>query len=459
MTLNTRLPNGPQAPRWLQKLQYTLKPFTYMDTAAQRYGDIFNAPVIGNHPVVLFISNPQALQRIFTNDNKQFIAPPNQLMQPLVGDYSIFTMEGSRHRRERRLLMPPFHGERMQAYGQLMCELADKSSNSLPIGTVFSARQLAQEISLEVILRVVFGIYQGERFNQLKSLIVNLTDSLKSPLIGGLLFFPSLQKDLGTRSPWGYFRHLQRQMKELVHAEIHARRSDLEANRGNQNNGLGSDILSLLISARDETGQAMSDAELHDELITLLIAGHETTATAIAWALYWIHRHPQVHQKLLAELQSLGKAPDPTQIVQLPYLTAVCYETLRIFPVAVLTVPREVKEPVELMGYQLEPGVRLYGCIYLTHHRPDLYPQSQLFKPERFLERQFSPYEFFPFGGGVRRCIGEALAQFEMKLVLATMLSHYQLALTDQTPEYPQRRGITFAPAKGVQMVLQEKRL
>jgi cytochrome P450 len=238
-------------------------------------------------------------------------------------------------------------------------------------------------------------------------------------------------------------------MSELVYAEIRARR--------NQNHALGLDILSLLISAHDEIGKPMTDAELHDQLITLLLAGQETTASAIAWALYSIHRHPEVSKKLLVELNHLGEAPDPTTIVQLPYLTAVCHETLRLFPVAVLTVPREVKEPVELMGYQLEPEMRLYGCIYLTHQRPDLYPEPKLFKPERFLERQFSPYEFLPFGGGARRCIGEALAQFEMKLVLATMLSRYRLAIADQSPEYPQRRGVTFAPARGVQMVLEEK--
>lgn len=448
MISKPRLPNGPQAPRWLQKIQYTRNSIAYMD-AAQRYGDIFNAPVIGNHDVVLFVSNPQALQRIFVNDTKQFIAPPHQLLQPIVGDYSIFMLEGSRHRRERRLLMPPFHGERMQTYGQLICELVEKSMSSLSIGTRFSARHLAQEISLEVILKVVFGINQEDRFNHLKSLIVNLTDSFQSPFIGGLLFFPSLQKDWGTRSPWGYFRSLQRQISELLYTEIRERR--------NQNHALGSDILSVLISARDETGQPMTDAELHDELITLLIAGQDTTATAIAWALYGIHRHPQVGEKLIVELNHLGKSPEPTNIVQLPYLTAVCHETLRLFPVAILTVPREVKEPVELMGYQLEPGIRLYGCIYLTHQRPDLYPEPKLFQPERFLERQFSPYEFIPFGGGARRCIGEALALFEMKLVLATMLSHYRLAMADQSPEHPQRRGVTFAPARGVQMVLKEK--
>lgn len=337
----------------------------------------------------------------------------------------------------------------MQTYGQSICELVDKAMSSLSIGTPFSARQLAQEISLEVILKVVFGIYQEDRFDRLKSLVVNFTDSLQSPLIGGLLYFPSLQKDWGPRSPWGYLRSVQRQISELVYAEIRARRS--------QNHALGSDILSLMISARDETGKPMTDSELHDELITLLIAGQDTTATAIAWGLYGIHRHPQVGEKLLVELDRLGKSPEPTTIVQLPYLTAVCHETLRLFPTVILTNSREVKEPVELMGYQLEPGMRLYGCIYLTHQRPDLYPEPKLFKPERFLERQFSPYEFLPFGSGARRCIGEALASFEMKLVLATMLSRYRLAMADRYPEYPQRRGVTFAPARGVQMVLEEK--
>jgi cytochrome P450 family 110 len=455
MIPKTDLPAGSQAPRWLQKIQYTRNSIAYMEAAAQRYGEVFNAPVIGDHPVVLFVSNPQALQGIFLNDTKQLITPPNQLLQPLVGDHSLFALQGSRHRRERRLLMPPFHGERMRTYGELICELADKAMSSLSINTQFSARQLAQEISLAVILKVVFGIYQEERFQHLKSLIIQFTDSLQSPFIGGLLFFPSLQKDWGTRSPWGYLRHLQRQMRELIYAEISLKRSGSEGNYHSQQ--IGSDILSLLMSARDEAGQPMSDAELHDELLTLLLAGYETTATAIAWAMYWIHRHPEVGEKLIVELNHLGKNPDPITLVQLPYLTAACNESLRLFPVVTLTFPREVKEPVELMGYHLEPGTRLYGCIYLIHQRPDLYPNPKLFKPERFLEQQFSPYEFLPFGGGARRCIGEALAQFEMKLVIATLLSHYRFALVDQSPEYPQRRGVTFTPARGVQMVLKEK--
>lgn len=442
------IPDGPKTPRWLQKLQYTVNPLAYMDAAAQQYGHIFNAPIVGNHPLILLISDPEALQRVFSSDTKQFIGPRNRLIEPIVGEHSIFVLEGARHRRERRLLMPPFHGERMQTYGQLICQLTHKAMDSLPLETPFSARALMQDISLEVILKVVFGIYEGERFKQLKQLIIQLTDSLQSPLVAGALFFTSLQKDLGPRSPWGYVRSLQQQMRELIYAEIRQRRNAPER--------LGSDILSLLISARDEAGEPMSDAELHDELITLLLAGHETTATAVAWALYWIHRQPSVYETLRLELNNLGDDPDPLTVAQLPYLTAVCHETLRICPVAVLTVPREVKEPVELMGYHLEPGTRVYGCIYLTHQRPDLYPEPKLFKPERFLERQFSPYEFFPFGGGARRCIGEALAQFEMKLVLATILSRYQLSLADQSPERPQRRGVILVPAKGVRMILRK---
>lgn len=290
MVSKTRLPDGSQAPQWLQKMQYARNSIAYMEKAAQRYGDIFNAPVFGNHPVVLFISHPQALQRVFATDTKQIIAPPNQFTQPIVGDNSILTMGGSRHRRERRLLMPPFHGERMQSYGQLICELVDKAMSSLAIGAQFSARQLAQEISLEVILKAVFGIGQEERFKRLKSLLINFTDSLQSPLIGGMLLFPSLQQDWGSRSPWGYVRSLQRQIRELVQAEVDDRRNQ---------NYAGSDILSLLMSAHDEAGQPISDAELHDELITLLFAGQDPTATAIAWGMYWIHRHPLVGEKLL----------------------------------------------------------------------------------------------------------------------------------------------------------------
>ena len=446
--LKEKLPDGPQSPQWLQKIQWTTNPLGYMDAAGQRYGDIFNAPVIGNHPCLLFVSHPQALQQIFSSN--QFTAPPHRLLQPLVGDHSVFVLKGDRHRKERKLLMPPFHGEGMLSNGQLICELTEKVMQQLLPGQVFTARSLMQEISLEVILNVVFGLHEGERFHQLKESIVALTNGFKSPFTSGLLFFPSLQKDLGAWSPWGSFLRKQQQINRLLLAEIRERRQQHDSSR--------SDMLSLLLEARDEDGELMTDEQLRDELMTLLLAGHETTATAIAWALYWVYQLPNVHSQLLQELDSLGEAPSAMEIVRLPYLTAVCNEALRIYPVAMLTVPRAVKEPVELMGYQLQPGMRLYGCIYLTHHRQDLYPEPEKFKPERFLQRQFSPYEFLPFGGGIRRCIGEALALFEMKLVLATIVSGYQLTLAQQEPERPQRRGVTLAPGTGVRLIMQSRR-
>lgn len=197
----------------------------------------------------------------------------------------------------------------------------------------------------------------------------------------------------------------------------------------------------------------MTDLELHDELISLLIGGHDTTATAMSWALYWIHKLPEVREKLQQELAILDENPDPMEIFRLPYLSAVCSETLRMYPMTIHTLPRQVKSPVELMGYQLSPGTIVVGLIYLTHQREDIYPEPKQFKPERFLARQFSPYEYLPFGGGARRCIGLELAQFEMKLVLATILSDWEIKLADNRPVRPVRRWVTLGPAGGVKMV------
>ena len=444
-----KLPDGPKAPDLLQKIQYVTDPLGYMDSAYQRYGDIFNAPVMGNFKQLLLVSDPQGLQQLFTRDTKEFYTPSNGLLQVVVGDNSIFCLENDRHRRERKLLIPPFHGDRMRSYGNIICELTKKTFNQLTLDKTFCARSAIQNISIEIILNVVFGIDKGERFDKLKELITEFMDSFTSPLVSSLLFFPFLRKDLGPWSPWGYFCRLQQQIAQLIYAEISYRRSQYDPSR--------TDILTLLMSARDEDGKEMSDQELKDELITLLFAGHETTATAISWALYWVHKQPKILEKLLGELDSLSDSPEPTSIVKLPYLTAVCNESLRIYPVAVLGVPREVKERVELMGYQLEPGTRVYACIYLTHHREDLYPQPKEFKPERFLQKQYTPYEFLPFGGGARRCIGEALAMFEMKLVLATIISNYQLSLLDYQSVKPKRRGVTLAPEDGVKMVFKGK--
>ncbi|MBV8588149.1 MAG: cytochrome P450, partial [Verrucomicrobia bacterium] len=248
---------------------------------------------------------------------------------------------------------------------------------------------------------------------------------------------PKLQLDFGPQSPWGRFIRSRQQIDELLYAEISDRRSQMP----------GDDILSLLLGARDETGAPLSDLELRDELMTLLVAGHETTATAITWALYWIHKLPAVREKLINELQSLGDPADPNAIFRLPYLTAVCSETIRIYPVGILTFPRITKRSVELDGVTLEPGTPVIGSIYLAHRREQVYPDPESFRPERFLERRYSPYEFLPFGGGSRRCIGMAFAQFEMKLVVARVLSGFELALADNRTVRLVRRGITSGPS------------
>jgi cytochrome P450 len=317
-----------------------------------------------------------------------------------------------------------------------------------PVDASFVARPAMQEISLLVILQAVFGVTQGERYERLKELTSQLMNFFSSTAKSSFLFFPILQQNLGPWSPWGRFLRVRDEIDKLIYAEISDRRQ--------QDNSQRTDILSLMMSATDENGEGMSDRELRDELLTLLFAGHETTATALSWSLYWTHRYPSVLAQLQEEIASLGDHPDPMQIIRLPYLSAVCNETLRLYPVAILTFPRVVPENTSfhLMGYDIPAGTLLMGCIYLAHQREDIYPQPKQFRPERFLERQFSAYEFLPFGGGVRRCIGAALAQMELKLVLATVLSNYQLVLAEKKPVRPQRRGVTLAPETGIRMKL-----
>ncbi|MGB7416173.1 MAG: cytochrome P450 [Thermosynechococcaceae cyanobacterium] len=438
-----QVPNASDAPRWLQTLRYTLNPLGYMDRAFERCGDFFNAPVIGNHSQVIFASHPDTIQAIFSSD--ALTAPSNQLLRPIVGDYSVFGLAGQRHRRERKLLMPPFHREQITTYGDLICDLTTKALEPLSIGDTVTARVLVQDISIEVILRVVFGLNEGPRFDQLKALLVEFSERIQNPLFISALFIPILQKDWGKLTPWGYLKSLQRRISQLLYAEIQDRRSQAP----------GQDILSLLMAAKDEDGQPMSAEELHDELLTLLLAGHEATTNAIAWALYWVHRTPLVLEELQSELEGVN-ADQPMALAESPYLNAVCNETLRISTVAFLSFPREVAEPINLQGYSLEPGTRIYACIYLAHRRPEIYPDPEQFRPERFLERKYSMSEFLPFGGGSRRCIGDVLAQYEMKLILATLLARHHFALTREAPETPTRRGVNVAPASGVQMTVQE---
>jgi unspecific monooxygenase len=423
-----------------------------MEACAQRYGDIFTLRIGSAFKPQVFISNPQAIQQIFTTDPKQLDSgEPAGIRSFLLGQQSMLALEGKPHRRQRKLLTPPFHGERMLAYGELISDITKQVTSQWQVGESFSVLPSMQAISFQVILKAVFGLEEGARYEKLKEHLIAILNP-KIPLLRlVMLVFPLLRRALGPWSPWKKFMRQRQQIDELVYAEIRERKEQPD-------NSSRSDILSLMISARDEQGQPMTDVELRDELMTLLVAGHETTATALSWALYWIHHLPEVREKLLQELDSLGENPDPNTIFRLPYLNAVCCETLRLYPVAMLALNRLVKSPLEIGGYQFEPGTLLIPSIYLTHHREDLYPNPKQFKPERFLERQFAPSEYLPFGGGNRRCIGMAFALFEMKLVLATVLSRVQMELADSKPVQPVRKVLLLAPEGGVRMVVTGRR-
>jgi cytochrome P450 len=438
-------PQGPKTPAWLLKLQFATDPLGFFDTVSKRHGDIFTI-MSGSTPIV-FVSNPQGLKQIFTNTTEIIASGElNRGVAPLVGNNGLLLLDGLRHRNRRKLLMPPLHGVRIRAYGQRICDLTEKVMSRAKAGKSFLAYPTLQTITLEVILEALLDLHEGERYEQFRQLLSTLMNFARSPLVEISLSFPFLQKDLGRWSPWGYFLHLWRQFDQLLYAEIDERRTQADPSR--------TDVLSELLLARNESGEPLTNEELRDLFPSLLFGGRDASATAITWLLYWIHKKPEVREQLLQELDSLGDSPDPMSIIQLPYLSAVCNEALRIYPTQVVTFARSVESPLELMGYELSPGTVLIGCIYLTHQREDLYPEPKQFRPERFLERQFSCYEFLPFGGGARRCPGETLALFEMKLVLATILSRYQLALAEQRPERPKARGANFPPASGLKMVM-----
>lgn len=440
---------GPKTPRFAQLIEWVFNPLQLMEKAAKTYGDTFKLFLVGNNPMV-FVSHPQAIKEIFTaNPDKFDVGKGNKLAASLLGEQSLVLLDGAQHQRQRKLLTPPFHGDRMKSYGELICKITEKVISEWKIGEPFEVRNSMQEISLRVILQAVFGLNEGKRYDEIKHLISSVLEISGSPLKAMLVFVPLLQKDLGAWSPWGSFLRQQKRLDDLLYAEIQKRRDNPDASR--------EDILSLMMAARDEENQPMTDKEMRDELMTLLIAGHETTASSLTWAFYWIHHLPEVREKLLAELDTVDNQ-DLNTIAKLPYLNGVCAETLRIYPVGLLTFPRINKAPIEIMGNEYPAETWLMPCIYLTHHREDLYPDPKQFKPERFIDKQYSPYEYLPFGGGSRRCIGMAFALFEMKLVLTTVLKNLDLSIVNNHQVKPTRRGGTLAPSGGKWLVVKGKR-
>ena len=446
------LPDGPKGPKLWQMLQWIATPISFMRRCRKRYGDQFTVNLARALPPIVFFSDPKALQTILTSDESELFDAPGELnvmLQPLLGTQSLMALSGDPHRRMRQLLLPSFHGERMRSYGQLIQGIAEDVMGEWQTGQPFAVRKAMQKISLRVILRAVFGLNEGARYQELERLLGSLLDELSNPVSVSALYFSVLRKDLGPITPWGRFVRSRQQIDRLVFDEIAERRAHPDDSRN--------DILTMLMSARDEAGDRLKEQELRDELMTMLVAGHETTATALAWALHWIHKSPPVRKQLIDELQSVEDLMDPGVLFRLPYLNAVCSETLRICPVGMLTFPRVTRSQVELMGSSLDPGTVVAGCIYLAHHREEVYPDPDAFRPERFLERRYSAYEYLPFGGGARRCIGMAFAQFEMKIVLSTVLLGVELAQFGSSGVRLVRRGLTSGPSP-FRMVVKERR-
>jgi cytochrome P450 len=425
------LPPGPKAPAAFQTSMVVARPISFFERCRQRFGGTFTVRALRLGELV-FISDPPSLKSLFAADRRNTIAPGrNVVLTPVLGPRSVLLLEGEEHLRRRKVMLPPFHGERMRAYEGVMEETTSREVASWPFGQPFPLHPGMQRITLEVILRAVFGVEDDERRQALRENLVAILATTRSPRAIGLT--------IGRLRRLPAYRRVEQMLAdtdEALLAEIAERRADPELERRE-------DILSLLVAARFEDGSAMSDAELRDQLMTLLMAGHETTATALAWAFDLLFRAPQKLERLRAEIAEGGHE----------YLDAVIEETLRVRPV-VPFVGRKLQLPTELGGYELPEGTVVMPAIYLTHTREDVYADAYAFKPERFLDGGPETYSWIPFGGGTRRCIGGAFAQFEMRVVLRTVLGQAELRPAKAQPEPIVRRNVTLSPRNGTPAIL-----
>jgi cytochrome P450 len=430
------LPPGPRLPPMLVTLVWAVAPTWVMDRCARRYGEAFTITFAPSGRKLVLVSDPQAVKDVFTASPR--VAPSaaaDTPIAPVMGPSSVITLTGAEHMRQRKLLLPPFHGERMREYEEAIVQATRRSMREWPLGRPMRLDSRTRAITLEVILRAVFGV-EAERMERLRSAIGGLLTPAQLPAL--LLF--ALRRPTGER-PTGQIGRALDHLDAVIYEELARRRAQVDlAER--------TDILSLLMLAHDDEGQAMSDGELRDELVTLLLAGHETTATAVAWAVERLVRHPDKLARLVAEIDA-GEEEE--------YLQAVVAETLRVRPVVPLVV-RQLREPLRVGGMLLPAGTRVAPSIYLTNRNPRVYERPDEFRPERFLQSQPETFSWIPFGGGIRRCIGAAFATLEMKLILRTALSELAPELPRRgrrrrRGEWTRRRAITLVPSAGARVV------
>jgi cytochrome P450 len=425
-------PPGSQAPGLAQAVRYLRNPLGFLASNQRRYGDIFTVrfPTFGR---IVYVAHPDLVKAVFTGAPAIFHAGEANatVLEPALGPNSVLTLDDAPHMRQRKLLLPPFHGERVERYGELIVEMTRREMESWPRDEEFAMRPHTTQITLAVIMRAVFGVHDDGRLARFAVLIDDFARR-----VGTITAFPFMRRNLGPLSPWGRFVRSRAALDEFIYEEIRMRRAE----PGHEQRD---DVLSLLLSARDEEGTPMSDQELRDELVTVLGAGHETTATGLAWAVERLVRNPEVLAKLRASIAA-GEED---------YLNATVKETLRSRPV-IVDVARKLTAPATIGDYELRAGTFVLPAIAALHYREDIFPQPGEFRPERFLDKKADNYAWIPFGGGVRRCIGAAFAEYEMRTILREFVARADLRAADPKPEPVRIRNITLAPAKGARVVM-----
>ena len=428
----SELPPGPRAPATVNTVRLARRPLESLLGWRKRYGDVFTVKylIFGTG---VYVSDPAAIRDLLTGDQSDLHAgEANAPLSPVLGNNSVLVLDGPRHLRQRKLLLPPFQGSAVHSFREVIRDVAEQEVAGWDVGAEFPMRDRMRALTFEVICQAVFGVTDRERVGRLRAALLPIMD------MGGTFFLPAvLRRDFGALSPGGRLRRRLQSADALLYEEIALRREDADIDQRE-------DVLSLLLRARDEQGQPMTDVELRDELMTMLAAGHETTATALAFAFDLLLRHPQVYSRLRDELDAGDDA----------YLDAVVTESLRLRPV-IDASERTLTEPRVIGGWELPAGIRVYPGIVLVHRREDLYPAADQFRPERFLDGGAESYSWLPFGGGIRRCIGAALAQAEMAEVIRVVISRVKLRPMRPEPDPVVMRGITLVPKHGTPVAVQ----
>jgi cytochrome P450 len=439
MRSRSALPPGPSMPAALQMVGFWTRPLAFLDRCRARYGKRFTLRLPFAPPFVM-IADPDEVKQVFTS-------PPDVLrpgegarvLEPIVGGNSVLLLDEDAHMEQRKLMLPAFHGERMERLTGLMEEVTAEEVAAIPRDVPLALHPRTQDLTLKIILRAVFGVDPGARFDALRERLQAMLEFGDRPIS----LMPPKADSLAARvaervGPFARFVRMQEEVDEILFALIAERRAE-GADRD--------DVLAMLVEATHEDGSPMSEQEIRDELMTLLVAGHETTATTLAWAFERLIREPAVLERLVAEIDAGEEA----------YVTATIQETLRDRPVLPNAAPRLVAKEVTIGDWTYEPGCTLVANGYLIHHDPDIYPDPRSFRPDRFLDQPPGTYTWIPFGGGRRRCLGASFAMLEMKVVLRTLLASCTLTDTGDGVELAQRRNITVRPERGARVVVAER--